>query len=503
MQSQISNKAVASDITTGTDLTKILTSKSVFDATILPKKETIVSAGGALNNLATPTEILRFTNQTTPVIISGLVAPVGFKSVILFNDTLQAMNILHQSISSSAGNKLSNNNDQDLIIQKKGFAKYVYSDSLTAWVLSDLWASDYCPTMVGASKRAVSVTTDGYMAADDILEIKTYLDGQTTNLTTAQLNILYPDYQKGQEVICQNITAGAVIYQKVDDGTDEWVAMAVTKASVDPSGGRGLMTSTGVINKLLKYSSTSNAVPSQIDDDGSSVLVGTTSTPTGSKLQVGGDLSVDSTIQAKEFIYTEDALAADLGITWGNSVNIIGFDWRTVTTGGVYELAQGAALNSPSLVGNYAVIVEEISSNNITQKATHISSGRIFTCEYNGTSWSVWKEITRPYKVYSALLNQTTTSAPVATVLQNELGESITWTRSAAGLHNGNVTGNLFTSGKTMIFVTPSGQPETPIIVTPIRADNSNIALQVMFSNDIGAFTDGLTNLSIEIRVYL
>jgi hypothetical protein len=43
----------------------------------------------------------------------------------------------------------------------------------------------------------------------------------------------------------------------------------------------------------------------------------------------------------------------------------------------------------------------------------------------------------RPYKVYTALLSQSGTDAPVATVLENTLGGDIVWTRDMAGQYTG------------------------------------------------------------------
>lgn len=42
-----------------------------------------------------------------------------------------------------------------------------------------------------------------------------------------------------------------------------------------------------------------------------------------------------------------------------------------------------------------------------------------------------------PYKEYSVLLAQSGTSAPVATVLSNDTGITITWSRLGAGLYQG------------------------------------------------------------------
>ena len=43
--------------------------------------------------------------------------------------------------------------------------------------------------------------------------------------------------------------------------------------------------------------------------------------------------------------------------------------------------------------------------------------------------------------VYRALLTQTSTNAPVATVLENSLGGEVVWTRNAAGDYRGTLTG--------------------------------------------------------------
>lgn len=54
------------------------------------------------------------------------------------------------------------------------------------------------------------------------------------------------------------------------------------------------------------------------------------------------------------------------------------------------------------------------------------------------------------YKVYVALLTQSGTNAPVATILQNTIG-NIVWSRTSAGSYGATLTG-AFTSGKTMVI---------------------------------------------------
>ena len=57
------------------------------------------------------------------------------------------------------------------------------------------------------------------------------------------------------------------------------------------------------------------------------------------------------------------------------------------------------------------------------------------------------------YSVYTALLTQTGTNAPVATVLENTLGGTVVWTRDSAGFYTGTLAG-AFTVSKTIGFAT-------------------------------------------------
>jgi hypothetical protein len=56
-----------------------------------------------------------------------------------------------------------------------------------------------------------------------------------------------------------------------------------------------------------------------------------------------------------------------------------------------------------------------------------------------------------PVKKYVALLTQSSTSVPSATVLENTLGGTLAWTRGGQGEYTGTLSG-AFTSNKTIIF---------------------------------------------------
>lgn len=190
-------------------------------------KETVVAIGGTINNQATPTNLLRFTNQTTPVILSGLANPVDGKGVVIINNTLQNIDILNESASSSEANRFINNNAQDLFIVVGGAAQYVYSSTLSRWVLINIWATDYFASLVGTTRRAVEVTPEGFAVPNEIKELKVW-SATTLALSKATLNTTHPDLTKGQQVVCPYVTGGAKIYEKFDDASGDWLTINAT-----------------------------------------------------------------------------------------------------------------------------------------------------------------------------------------------------------------------------------------------------------------------------------
>jgi hypothetical protein len=97
------------------------------------------------------------------------------------------------------------------------------------------------------------------------------------------------------------------------------------------------------------------------------------------------------------------------------------------------------------------------------------------------------------YPVYTALLNQSGTEAPVATILKNTTGKTFTWTRQSPGNYTVTASSALFTVNKTIVF----GNHGSVNIVDFDwnRASDTTVTLSV------GA--DGkLVNGSFEIRIY-
>lgn len=115
------------------------------------------------------------------------------------------------------------------------------------------------------------------------------------------------------------------------------------------------------------------------------------------------------------------------------------------------------------------------------------------------------------YLVYTALLTQAGTDAPVATVFGDNTIGGIVWTRLAAGQYNGTLTG-AFTLNKTFIppfdgtfgsvlpiFLSVPG--DSWYNIKPISAH----VVRISFYDNLGDFIEWSTtgmNVFIEIRVY-
>ena len=107
----------------------------------------------------------------------------------------------------------------------------------------------------------------------------------------------------------------------------------------------------------------------------------------------------------------------------------------------------------------------------------------------------------RPYKVYTALLSQSGTNAPTATVLENTLGGSVVWARSTTGVYYA-TSGYRFTDNKTTVFINNHRQDSN---VTIECTNNNNVSVST-YGTSVVPFSgvDGrLLNNAIEIRVYL
>lgn len=105
------------------------------------------------------------------------------------------------------------------------------------------------------------------------------------------------------------------------------------------------------------------------------------------------------------------------------------------------------------------------------------------------------------YLVYAALITQSGTSDPVATVLENTTGATFTPDRGGAGSYTLQASSNVLTTNKTAIITSLSGSFQAGKLTYEILGNNF-ITLSTF--NDNGATaTDGvMTGTFIEIRIY-
>lgn len=102
-------------------------------------------------------------------------------------------------------------------------------------------------------------------------------------------------------------------------------------------------------------------------------------------------------------------------------------------------------------------------------------------------------------KIYTALLTQSGTGAPTATILgTNEIG-SIVWTRNSTGNYTGTLTG-AFTVNKTWAICQKGDM--TGSFANGLLSSNSANSVLLTVTDNAGSSVDNFTNMSIEIRVY-
>lgn len=101
-------------------------------------------------------------------------------------------------------------------------------------------------------------------------------------------------------------------------------------------------------------------------------------------------------------------------------------------------------------------------------------------------------------KVYRAILSQTGTNAPVATVLENSLGEVPVWERTFAGVYDIPSVGSIFLAAKTFVTVSGGNYDHQPYAY---RTANNQIDLIVIDLVD-GSNVDVWGPIYFEIRIY-
>ena len=103
-------------------------------------------------------------------------------------------------------------------------------------------------------------------------------------------------------------------------------------------------------------------------------------------------------------------------------------------------------------------------------------------------------------KAYRALVTQSSTSAPTATVLENSLGAAVVWARSNTGVYTATLAG-AFSSNKTFIMI--SGVAGTVAAQRDAFAVRTSADVVTVSTGNAGVAADAVLSATpIEILVY-
>lgn len=191
-----------------------------------------------------------------------------------------------------------------------------------------------------------------------------------------------------------------------------------------------------------------------------------------------GSIQFNKYYNGSNEVYINTGGAAN--IEWMNNGDIelkaapSGSAGSTVSTGKTLRVRSSGAVNISDLAGTGTRTVVVDASGNLSAVASSAD-----------------------YYVYSALISQSSTSAPTATVLKNTLpgAISVTLTRTGVGEYFINKT-DAFTIGKTFISITPNGDYYAYGFVP----NDDQVRIATRYDHTL---QDGLLNtVSIEIRVY-
>lgn len=240
---------------------------------------------------------------------------------------------------------------------------------------------------------------------------------------------------------------------------------------------------------------------------GGNQIIGTT----GIALGAGNNINSAASIAIGTGITVSNANGIGIGkdITLNDSSPTFAFGWQLSDTTSVQGQVVIGQYNAPStakvVIGAGGVVT---ALNAIEAYTSHIALGAYgngtvspnTSTSYNlkvDSTGKVFEDTASSFYTYTALISQTGTSAPTASVLANSLQNAgaLTWSRNAGGDYSLTSTSTPFTSGKTIVFVN-GGSAENNHDIAWNRISDSEIKILTHNSDD------KLTNGSLEIRVY-
>lgn len=245
-------------------------------------------------------------------------------------------------------------------------------------------------------------------------------------------------------------------------------------------------TPTGLTTNYLPKWNGSGFGNSNVFDNGTNIGIGT-ATPIA-KLHI--DVASSSSSSGSDgFRIASGLMGLNLGTDSTNN-----YSWISSSLGGVGS----RALVLQPVGGRVLINKTDDDLTNQLQVAGTISASPATTANQVVVK-SQLDAAARPYKVYTALLTQTGTNAPVATVLENTLGATISYSLGGTGFVVATSSTTSFTDPNKVFISISNGNGAGFFSVLRIQTNQVRIVQQ----NIAGANTDGLLQTAnFEIRVY-
>lgn len=358
----------------------------------------------------------------------------------------------------------------------------------------------------GIDTDQASVTSqDGYIKNNDTA-IDLYI-GQGTSAPSAWATI-------GPE--------SAILFEAGLNTSLVWIKAASSTITVDFVEGANAYNPPLVNGVIGTLTATENVVPKA---DSSGNLVASNISDDGSTTTIADDLSVTGTI------VSDDATTPGLTIESGNTntgyvdvkgktsgklrITVADAMAQTVSLTTAAQTSGAGTLTIPDLAGTSVGLVTTTATQTLSNKTFTApalgtpASGVLTACTVataaandNDTSIASTAFVQgqgQGYLVYDATLTQTSTNAPVATVGQNNIGQTMTWAYVSPGVYTVTAGAAAFTANKTQIFVGSLNALSESVAYTAIRTSTTVITLSTID----GVAADALlTETAIRIVIF-
>lgn len=270
-----------------------------------------------------------------------------------------------------------------------------------------------------------------------------------------------------------------------------------TQALVDGLATRLFNTNAGTVGAILRYTGTTSVQPSRLNE-------------TMSKLSLYGISGGFTTGDAPYMSFGGDDYFGLIKHPFGERMDYSsyhGFNFLTSRSGvspvNAMTINEAGYVSIDRLAGSGDRVISASPSGELT-----ISSAPTAPTAAPGTNTTqiattaFVQATARPYKVYTALLSQSGTNAPVVIGLDNSLGANVSWARIGTGTYSATISAGNFTGNRTYLnFQITTSAVSDPRIIAPSISGTSNSF--IFYTYGASSLSDGVLNTTpVEIRIY-